>query len=122
MRRTYILIGDAAGKGDYSISSASIDIAITPPFIEPVNPEPDDEISGKSVEVFAKLGSQGSLVRAESAGIVVDGKPITSGIEKNVGFITGSPGDLKPGRHSVTITVQDEAGNISKKSWAFTVK
>ncbi|MCE1248966.1 MAG: hypothetical protein LWY06_20200 [Firmicutes bacterium] len=123
MRRTYILVGDGSIKNsDYVVYQSAVDVAVSAPVIIPVNPEPDDEIIGKQVEIFAKFNSGGSLIRAESAGIIVDGKPLTSGVEKNVGFISGNAGDLKPGRHSVVVTVSDEAGNSSKKAWAFTVK
>lgn len=123
IRRTYIVVHISDKKGHvYRVCPSSINVAISGPEIIPVYPARNQTIREKSPSIFARFILGGSLVRANSTGVIVDGKALKSGMDRNVGFVACKTPPLKPGKHSIKIVVSDEAGNWSSKKWYFYVR
>jgi len=123
IRRTYVIAHISDKKG-YScrICPLSINVAITGPRIIPVYPGKNETIRENSPSIFARFIPGGALVKASSIGVIIDGKRIKSGLDRNVGFISCKIPQLKPGKHSIKIVVSDEAGNQRSKKWYFNIK
>ncbi len=123
IRRTYIIARASDNKGTVTrINTTAIDAAVSPPVIEPVYPLPDKTVDGDGIELFARLSSPGSLIKANSIEVFLDGKQLTSGVERNVGFVSCDLPLLKKGKRTMKVLVMDEAGNKASLLWQFTVK
>lgn len=123
VRRTYIAGRASDTNGTITrINTSAIDVAVSPPVIEPVYPLPDKTVDGAGIELFARLSSPGSLIKATSIEVFLDGKQLTSGVERNVGFVSCDLPDLKKGKKTVKVLVLDEAGNKASLLWQFDVK
>lgn len=123
VRRTYVVGRASDGNGTVTrINTTAIDAAVSPPVIEPVYPLPDKTVDGSGIELFARLSSPGSLIKASSIEVFLDGKQLTSGVERNVGFVSCELPTLKKGKRTVKVLVVDEAGNKNSLLWQFDVK
>ena len=123
VRRTYPVAKIIDKSGEFSrISPKSLDVAVSPPIIEIIHPVPNSQLKRGDIEVFARLKSPGTLIKAKSITVHLNGRLIQSGIEKNVGFVSCSLPRLKKGNYRVKITVADEAGNVSSGEWKFSIK
>lgn len=122
VRRTYI-IGRASDKNGTvtRINTTAFDVAVSPPVIEPVYPLPGKTADSVGIELFARLTSKGSLIKASSIEVYLDGKQLTSGVERNVGFVSCDLPPLKKGKRTVKLIVLDEAGNKTSLQWQFNV-
>ncbi|MCD4784555.1 MAG: hypothetical protein K8T10_12100 [Candidatus Eremiobacteraeota bacterium] len=123
IRRTYIVVHISDKKGyAYRICPSSINVAISGAEIIPVYPHENETIREKSPSIFVRFIPGGSLVKANSTGVIIDGKSLKSGMDRNVGFVSCKLPSLKPGKHSIKIVVSDDAGNWKSKKWYFYVR
>ena len=123
VRRAYVIAGASDGKRTVTrINTSAVDVAVSPPIIEPVYPLPGKTVDGDGIELFVRLSSPGSLIKASSIEVFLDGKQLTSGIERNVGFVSCDLPPMKKGKRTVNVLVLDEAGNKNSLLWQFDVK
>jgi hypothetical protein len=92
-----------------------------PPRITDVTPGEGVRVSERGrVQLFARLGDEGSGVDPASVRLRVDGRDVTRAAQ-----VTGDElrfrDDLREGRHSAEIEVRDRAGNATRKAWSFEV-
>lgn len=103
------------------VSPGAIDISVSGPEIIPAYPAPGSTVKGSPAEIFARLTSRGSLIDAAKSSAFIDGRPLQSGLEKNVSFISADLPTLKPGKHEAKVIAEDQAGNRTVKRWQFVV-
>ncbi len=114
---------DAAGL--CSTASTAFTVDLTPPSIEPVEPEPDSIVGTSTVTVRARIADSLSGVNATTVQVMVDGQPCTpisvSLVEDTYIVEASCTVSLDEGVHTITVTANDMAGNAGLGSWSFTV-
>jgi len=96
------------------------DVAVKPPSIRVVSPDPSKRYKIAPPFLFAEFLSEGTLIEAESISVKIDSRPLFSGVLKNIDYVMAAlPEDIKPGIHHVEVAVKDLAGNRSIKKWPF---
>lgn len=120
-RRTYVTVRAVDAKGTISkLNPLSIDAASSGPTIIPVNPKLGGKVSEKEIVILARFKPGGSLIRAETARVFIDGKKVDRVTARTVDFLTAKlPNNISEGKHRVKVKVADQAGNVSSRTWHF---
>jgi hypothetical protein len=93
----------------------------TAPQITDMTPAHGERIGERGrAHVTARLSDEGSGIDAGSVRLRLGGRDVTAEsriTENEVNF----RGDLEPGRYTVELSVRDQAGNMTSKSWTFDI-
>ena len=94
------------------------------PYIKPLAPKPGGKINGKRPLLKAFVEDKGSGISgSNSISMSIDSITIYGEYDfeaHTVSYRLKNP--LKPGTHTVSVTVKDKVGNEKERSWKFTVR
>ncbi len=104
-------------------AAQTLSAASTPPAIVEVAPPAGQRVNNVRPSIFATYVTPTEIpINASSVTLEVNGHDVTSSATRTSGFITYSPGvDLPSGLVTVTVKVADAAGNMSTRTWTFTI-
>ncbi len=102
------------------LDPAFFDVAVTPPSVEAISPQPGKRADPGSSVIFARLSSPGTMINPSATRVYLDGRIIENGIQKNVDFVqVPLPRNIKAGEHQIRILAVDQAGNRGSATWSF---
>jgi hypothetical protein len=95
----------------------------TPPELQPLSPADGDQVDTSRPVVTLAWADADSGLDLATAQLTVDGKPVEGkSLQVLDALLTWLPDDdLADGKHSVTVSIKDKAGNLAKATWGFTV-
>lgn len=108
----------ADAAAEQTVSAAS-----TAPGISAVAPQPGATVNGAHPGIFAAFSAGAVPVNPSSALLWVNGRDVTSECVRTAQFIQYLPSYSYPnGPVRVTVRIADRAGNVTTKSWTFSIK
>jgi hypothetical protein len=108
----------ADAAADQAVSAAS-----TAPGISAVAPQPGVTINGSHPGIYAAFSAGAVPVNQSSAVLWVNGRDVTADCLRTAQFIQYLPSYSYPnGPVRVTVRIADRAGNVTTKSWTFSIK
>ena len=108
----------ADATADQTVSAAS-----TAPGISAVAPQPGATVDGSRPGIYAAFSAGAVPVNPSSAVLWVDGRDVTADCVRTAQFIQYLPSySYRNGSVRVTVRVADKAGNVTTKSWTFSIK
>jgi hypothetical protein len=111
-----------AGTVQSPLSAAvSFRVDTVPPALGASSPADGAQLLDPNVAIGASWSDAGSGVDPASAYLEVDGADVSAAATAGPGGITYGPVLLAPGGHLVVLRVRDRAGNLTSRTWAFTV-
>jgi hypothetical protein len=91
------------------------------PVISEMSPGNGDRITDRGrLRLQARLSDEGSGIDPSSVRLRLNGRDVTADARVSPDEIRYRA-DLEPGRYTAELTVRDQAGNASTKSWSFDV-
>jgi hypothetical protein len=91
------------------------------PVISDVSPDQGQRVSERGrTRLTAKLSDQGTGIDPASIRLRMDGRDVTADARLDRDEVQYRD-NLQPGRHTADLTVRDKAGNVTRKTWTFTV-
>lgn len=104
-------------------AAQTLSAASTPPGISDFAPDAGAVVNGNRPGIYATFASDAVPVNPSSATLEVNGHDVTADCVRSEQFIQYLPSYSFPdGPVRVTVRVSDHAGNVTTKSWNFTVK
>jgi hypothetical protein len=124
VRRSYLILKMYDDKDDsYRIYPQAIDVACSPPEIKLISPIAGRRVNDKETLVYAEFLSKGSLVDASSVMLYLNGRQVTTGLDRTVNSVRADIApQVKPGENIIEVRLRDEAGNSASEKWNFSVK
>lgn len=108
----------ASAAAEQTVSAAS-----TAPGISAVAPQPGVTVDGSRPGIYAAFSAGAVPVNPSSAVLWVNGRDVTSECVRTAQFIQYLPSySYRNGNVRVTVKVADGAGNVTTKSWTFSIK
>lgn len=108
----------ADAAAEQTVSAAS-----TAPGISAIAPDPGATVNGSHPGIFAAFSAGAVPVNPSSAVLWVNGRDVTSECVRTAQFIQYLPSYSYPnGPVRVTVRIADRAGNVTTKSWTFSIK
>ncbi len=108
----------ASAAAEQTVSAAS-----TAPGISAVAPQPGAAVDGPRPGIYAAFSAGAVPVNPSSAVLWVNGRDVTSECVRTAQFIQYLPSySYRNGTVRVTVRVADRAGNVTTKSWTFSIK
>ena len=95
----------------------------TPPLIDDFAPRPQTTVDDRRPTVYATFSTptQGAIDQ-QSVRLEIDGHDVTSEATRSSTYVIYMPThDLALGPRTVTLRLRDAAGNVTVKSWSFTI-
>jgi len=109
------------GMTYYSTAKNNIDVDTEPPMIS-ATPQPNSTITGFQPEISVKLTDAGSGVDPSTVSLKVNNQDVTPNARITpTSVVYDLPADPTPGQYNVALSVSDKAGNVSIKTWSFSV-
>jgi hypothetical protein len=109
---------DSTKQAPQSVSASS-----SPPGVGDFAPDEGATVNSSRPSIFATFVSDAVAVNPSSVRIIVDGHDITASSVRTPGFVHYVPAVPYPdGVVRVTVRVADLAGNVTSKSWSFTIR
>ena len=119
-----VTVTDAVGNSE----SIGVQISVaeprdtTPPTITDLTPAGGSSTSTKQPVIGATVKDDRSELSASQVTMYLDGRTVTFTYEEATGRISHLPAKrLATGQHQVRVVAEDLAGNVSSKTWSFTV-
>ncbi|HEY5258664.1 MAG TPA: copper amine oxidase N-terminal domain-containing protein [Candidatus Baltobacteraceae bacterium] len=110
---------DAPAVGSASTISASS----SPPGVIDFAPDDGTTVNNSRPAIYAMFASDAVPVNPSSIVIHVNGRDVTADSVRTPRFIEYAPGVSYPdGQVRITVRVADLAGNVTSKSWSFTIR
>lgn len=105
-------------------AATTLSIVTLPPQITDVAPIPNQSVNNPRPSIYATFTVPTDVpINPGSATIDVNGQDVTPTSTRTDGFITYSPpGNLNDGPVNVTVRVADLAGNVTTRTWSFTIR
>jgi hypothetical protein len=105
-------------------ASTLISVTISPPQIIDIAPTFGQTVNSDRPSIYATYRSPTDVgINASSARIEVDGLDVTPSSTRTDQFIIYSPSvALRNGPVTVKVSVADNAGNVSTRTWTFTIR
>jgi copper amine oxidase-like protein len=101
----------------------TVSAASTAPGISAVAPQPGTTVDASHPGIFAAFSAGAVPVNPSSALLWVNGRDVTSECVRTAQFIQYLPSYSYPnGPVRVTVKIADRAGNVTTKSWTFSIK
>ncbi len=111
------------GTQRYIQAASPISIDTTAPRITNLSPDPNTSAASARPTISATFDDAGSGVSPNNVTILVNGAPVTQQATITRNFFTYRPDQALPvGSNTVTVTVQDQAGNVNTQRWTFSVR
>jgi hypothetical protein len=106
-----------------STAEQTVSAASTAPGISAIAPQPGVTVDGSRPGIFAAFSAGAVPVNPSSALLWVNGRDVTSECVRTAQFIQYLPSYSYPnGPVRVTVKIADRAGNVTTKSWTFSIK
>jgi hypothetical protein len=112
---------DAAPRAE---AATLVSVTVTPPQIIDIAPTFGQTVNNDRPSIYATYRSPTDVgINSSSARLEVDGLDVTPSSTRTDQFIIYSPSlALRDGTVTVKVSVADNAGNVSSRSWTFTVR
>lgn len=108
----------SAQQGASFLSASS-----SPPGIAQVAPREGAQVNTRRPAIYATFVADAVPVNPSSILLRIDGRDVTASCTRSPHFITYFPRvDWPRGRNTVQVSVADEAGNLTSRSWSFTIR
>lgn len=120
--RYKIAVGDAGGLREAEFTLGIIGPPNDPPQITGVKPAPKAKVKALRPVIKATVSDSASALDAGALTLTLDGIERAFTYDAATGVISFKPPKLKPGRHKVRVTAEDELGGRAAKSWSFQIK
>lgn len=113
-----------AGRAPSSATAElTVSAASTAPGISAVAPEPGTTVDGSRPGIYAAFSAGAVPVNPSSALLWVNGRDVTSECVRTAQFIQYLPSySYSNGPVRVTVKIADRAGNVTTKTWTFSIK
>jgi hypothetical protein len=112
----------AGGADNVKQAPQSISASSSPPGIGDFAPDEGATVNSSRPSIYATFVSDAVAVNPSSVHIIVDGHDITPSAIRTPRFVHYVPSVAYPdGVVHVTVRVADLAGNVTSKSWSFTI-
>jgi len=113
-----------AGGAEVDAAAAQLlSASSTPPGIADFAPESGATVNSSRPAIYAAFASDAVAVNPSSAQLWVDGRDVTSECVRTAQFIQYLPSySYRDGPVRVEVRVADRAGNVTTKSWTFTIR
>lgn len=101
-----------------------LSISTTPPQIGDIAPVAGESVNNDRPNIFATFTSPTQVgIDPNSVRLVVNGRDVTALATRNESFIVYSPQQaMASGPVNVSVSVADAAGNVTSRSWSFTIR
>jgi hypothetical protein len=104
-------------------SADTVSVSTEAPGVADFAPDSGSTVNNPRPSVYATFVAGTVPVNPSSERLEINGHDVTSGSTRTAGFIDYTPGvDYSNGPVRVTVTVADEAGNQTSKSWVFYIR
>jgi len=120
------VLGKLVAKGVTSAliqAPQTLTIATQPPRVTDFGPARDATVETDHPLIYATFTQPGGVaVNTAATSILLDGKNVTAEAAVTASLFTYRPADaLASGGHTVSVTVADQAGNVTTQDWGFKV-
>ncbi|RYG42021.1 copper amine oxidase N-terminal domain-containing protein, partial [bacterium] len=103
-------------------ASDNIRVDTNLPVIEDLLPAKDARTAQNRPNISASFIDEGTGIDTDTVKLTIDGTDVTRQANVTDRFVSYRPERaLKPGRHTLVLTVRDRTGNQARQSWDFTV-
>ncbi len=112
------VVWEDTAAGNYDVWMTTVPDT-TPPAVTNRSPA-DGTVTCVSPPISAALADNRTGIDLQSLVLTLDGEDVTGAATITESSVEYQPGALDPGSHTVSITVNDAAGNTTTSEWSFT--
>ncbi|MES2459411.1 MAG: stalk domain-containing protein [Armatimonadota bacterium] len=103
-------------------SGQPLNVDTVGPTLASLSPAPNSSLAPGRPLVYGTLSDAGTGIASGSTRLIVNGKDVTSQATITEAFFSYRPeADLPNGRNTAVAVVRDDAGNETRREWAFTL-